>query len=153
MPFQCHFFESNFVLENIKNSDHLKLGYAVISLHGSSVNINDTDTGAIDIRGDILSSTLNGDGATSNTVGHNNKVTSGSSKWSDLSGVVIRSNVDINLQNEKSVLYGNVYERHRITEDELVDYTYLNPTESFKDWQTYQIEKEKTSLGVFSKST
>ena len=137
----------NEFFENIKNSDHLKLGCAVISLHGSSVNINDTDTGAIDIRGDILSSTLNGDGATSNTVGHKNKVTSGSSKWSDLSGVVIRSNVDINLQNEKSVLYGNVYERHRITEDELVDDTYLNPTESFKEWQTDQIEKEKTSLG------
>lgn len=136
----------NNYFNQLNDSDNLELQYAVISLHGSNVNIKDTQNGAIDIRGDILSGTLNGNGATSNTVGHDNKKTS-DSKWSDLSGVVIRSNVSINLENEKSVLYGNVYERHRITEDELVDNTHLNTAESFNEWQVLQLEQEKESLG------
>ncbi len=133
----------NNYFNQLNDSDNLELQYAVISLHGSNVNIKDTQNGAIDIRGDILSGTLNGDGATSNTVGNQSNTSDDNIKWSDLSGVVIRSNVSINLENEKSVLYGNVYERHRITEDELVDNTHLNTAESFKEWQDLQLEQER----------
>lgn len=132
----------------LETSDNLELSAAVISLHASNVTIKDNSNGGnVDIRGDIISGTLNGYGSISNTVGDED-ITIQAKPWANLNGTVIRSNVDITLNNKKSILYGNLYERHRIGEEESVKDTYKNfRDESFKEWQDLQISEEQKTLG------
>lgn len=123
---------------------------AVISAHGSTVTLSDEGRkGWFDIRGDILSGIKNGDNAKSNTLSNNiaDNVNVNSA------GKVARSYVEVVLTNSQSTLVGNVYERHRITEEEVL---FVNneevgnlykDQESFKAWHDYQYDQEKQSLG------
>lgn len=143
-------------LDKINTSNNIELRTALISAHGSSIKIDDSNGGNIDIRGDIISGMLNGSGANSNTVGHNETNESRKKNGADLKRTVVRSSIDINLSNSSSVLYGNIYERHRITDDEVVDNSYYNDginkgnsfsQNSFKLWLDKQLEEESQSLG------
>lgn len=135
-------------LDKINTSNNIELRTALLSAHGSSIKIDDSNGGNIDIRGDIISGMLNGSGANSNTVGHNAEKTK---NGANLKGTVVRSSIDINLSNSSSVLYGNIYERHRITDDEVVDNSYNGgksfSQNSFELWLNKQLEEESQSLG------
>lgn len=128
-------------------------------MHGSDVMIKDDQkAGSIDIRGDILSGMKNGKGTASNTVinekgetieentlpGHNLV------GLAHLQDTVVRSNVEISLNNKDSVLFGNIYERHRI-DGETIKRTDIGTNkqniESFDSWIKLQIENEQQSLG------
>lgn len=121
---------------------------AVISAHGSTVTLSDEgQKGWFDIRGDILAGIKNGDNAKSNTLSNNIGESANSA------GKVARSYVEVVLTNSQSTLVGNIYERHRVTENEVLfvnngeNQNLYKDEESFKAWHDYQYKQEKQSLG------
>lgn len=122
---------------------------AVIAANGSTVSItDDPESGAsgwLDIRGDVVSGVLNGDGSKSNTF----KPTVTTADEKSIVGTVTRSDVTISLTNAGSTLVGNVYERHRLVGEavELLD-SYVGATETFEAWAKDQYKQETQSLGA-----
>ena len=135
-------------IDQLNNSNNINLENAILSLHGSAISVTDEGkSGYFDIRGDIVASSLNSSDAGSNTVkkfdiDENNT-------WLKIGGTVNQSTVEITLTNEKSVLYGNIYERHRIGKEETIEFQ--SPVNGnynkFTDWNNYQKELEQNSLG------
>ena len=121
---------------------------AVIAANGATVSItDDPESGAsgwLDIRGDVVSGVLNGDGSKSNTF----KPTVTTADEKSIVGTVTRSDVTISLTNAGSTLVGNVYERHRLVGEavELLD-SYVGATETFEAWAKDQYKQETQSLG------
>ncbi|MBU3827147.1 MAG: hypothetical protein IAA31_06635, partial [Candidatus Anaerobiospirillum merdipullorum] len=135
-------------IDQLNNSNNINLENAILSLHGSAISVTDEGkSGYFDIRGDIVASSLNGSDAGSNTVkkfdGDEND------KWQDIGGTVNQSTVEITLTNEKSVLYGNIYERHRIGKEETIEFQspVTGNYNKFTAWNDYQKKLEQNSLG------
>ncbi len=135
-------------IDQLNNSNNINLENAILSLHGSAISVTDEGkSGYFDIRGDIVASSLNSSDAGSNTVKKFDSV--GNDKWINIKGTVNQSTVEITLTNEKSVLYGNIYERHRIGKEETIEFQSPenNNYSNFTKWNKYQKELEQNSLG------
>ena len=135
-------------IDQLNNSNNINLENAILSLHGSAISVTDEGkSGYFDIRGDIVASSLNSSDAGSNTVKKFNSYENG--KWINIGGTVNQSTVEITLTNEKSVLYGNIYERHRIGKEETIEFKSQVDSDynNFIEWNYYQKELEQKSLG------
>ena len=145
-------------IQNLEDAENITLENAVLSLHGSEVNITDEGKqGSFDIRGDIVASTLNSSDANSNNAKNDDPHAVNETGYS-VAGTVIHSDVTIDLTNRNSVLYGNVYERHRVGKEEAVTFVTNNDlyqkedggttvNSTFEAWRDYQETLEQQSLG------
>mgnify|MGYP000529836257 CR=1 FL=1 len=136
-------------LQKATELENQTLRSSVIAANGSTVTISDEGkSGYFDIRGDVISGVKNGDDAQSNTIVNSEKKKPADGKNYSVAGTVTRSNVTINLTNSRSTLVGNVYERHRIGDEEAIILPEdNNSTQTFKDWAQYQLKQEAATLG------
>lgn len=136
-------------LQEATKPENQTLRSSVIAANGSTVTISDEGkSGYFDIRGDVISGVKNGDDAQSNTIVNSEKKDPADGKNYSVAGTVTRSNVTINLTNSRSTLVGNVYERHRIGDEEAIILPENNKsTQTFDAWARYQLKQEAATLG------
>ena len=136
-------------LQKATKLENQTLRSSVIAANGSTVTISDEGkSGYFDIRGDVISGVKNGDDAQSNTIDNYETEDPVSGKNYSVAGTVTRSNVTIKLTNSRSTLVGNVYERHRIGDEEAIILPEENDsTQTFGAWAQYQFEQEAATLG------
>ncbi|MDM8226953.1 autotransporter outer membrane beta-barrel domain-containing protein [Parasutterella secunda] len=122
---------------------------SVIAANGANVTISDENkSGYFDIRGDVISGLKNGEDATSNTVVNINQKNPDQGFSYSAAGTVTRSQVTINLTNSNSTLVGNVYERHRVGNEEAIYLPVDNKSnQSFEAWAQEQFKQEAATLG------
>ena len=136
-------------LQKATKLENQTLRSSVIAANGSTVTISDEGkSGYFDIRGDVISGVKNGDDAQSNTIVNDENQAPASGKNYSVAGTVTRSNVTINLTNSRSTLVGNVYERHRIGNEEAIILPKdNNSAQTFEAWAQYQLKQEAATLG------
>lgn len=126
---------------------------SILAANGSNITVQDTADGWLDIRGDVVAAVKNGDGAGSNTFISLNGDPGNDYHPNYMNGTVTRATVNLTLSHENSTLVGNVYERHRVGDEEAVQKGTIEGTsaieqyQSFKDWQDEQYEAESLTLG------
>lgn len=120
----------------------VSLRTAAFAAHGSEISLSDRkDGGWLDIRGDLVAGTRN----RQNTAGGIGM--SYSNTFEHHAGAVVRAQIDVSLENASSVLYGNVYERHRVGLSEVIHGNLLGENQSFESWRKSQLAKEKAVQG------
>lgn len=128
---------------------------SILAANGADITVTDNpeSNGWLDIRGDVVAAVKNGNGAGSNTFVAQGKDLNDGVHANSMVGTVTRATVNLTLSHENSTLVGNVYERHRVGDEEAVQKetnegtSAIEQYQSFKDWQDEQYEKESLSLG------
>ena len=126
---------------------------SILAANGAEITVTDTSDGWLDIRGDVVAGVKNGSGATSNTFVSKGGELNNGQRANTMTGTVTRAAVTLALTNEKSTLVGNVYERHRVGEEEAVQLktddgkSAVHQDQSFAAWQAEQYRLERTTLG------
>lgn len=126
---------------------------SILAANGAEITVTDTGDGWLDIRGDVVAGVKNGSGATSNTFVSKGGELNNGQRANTMTGTVTRAAVTLALTNEKSTLVGNVYERHRVGEEEAVQLktddgkSAVHQDQSFAAWQAEQYRLERTTLG------
>ena len=119
-------------------------------MHGATATLDDSASGNgwLDIRGNLVASGVNRDGSWTNVMTGKN----------DADRKVNNATINVTLNNKNSKLFGNVYERHRLSEEETID-AFSQPTENdsygnsrlplyFDSWLDYIKKQEANgSLG------
>ena len=126
---------------------------SILAANGAEITVKDTGDGWLDIRGDVVAGVKNGSGATSNTFVSKGGELNNGQRANTMTGTVTRAAVKLALTNEKSTLVGNVYERHRVGQEEAVQLktdegkSAVHQDQSFAAWQAEQYRLERTTLG------
>lgn len=126
---------------------------SILAANGAEITVKDTGDGWLDIRGDVVAGVKNGSGATSNTFVSKGGELNNKKRANTMTGTVTRAAVKLALTNEKSTLVGNVYERHRVGQEEAVRLetdereSAVHKDQSFAAWQAEQYRLERTTLG------
>lgn len=126
---------------------------SILAANGAEITVKDTGDGWLDIRGDVVAGVKNGSGATSNTFVSKGGELNNGQRANTMTGTVTRAAVKLALTNEKSTLVGNVYERHRVGQEEAVQLktdegkSAVHQDQSFAAWQAEQYQLERTTLG------
>lgn len=126
---------------------------SILAANGSNITVQDTADGWLDIRGDVVAAVKNGNGAGSNTFVAQGKDLNDGVHANSMVGTVTRATVNLTLSHENSTLVGNVYERHRVGDEEAVrketngGTSAIEQYQSFKDWQDEQYKAESLTLG------
>lgn len=139
--------------EIVKADQHLR--GSILAANDSVITVTDSPdkNGWLDIRGDVVAAVKNGDGAGSNTFISQNGDPGNDYHPNYMNGTVTRATVNLTLSHENSTLVGNVYERHRVGDEEAVQKetnegtSAIEQYQSFKDWQDEQYIAESLTLG------
>ena len=124
-----------------KHEMHLR--DALQSFHGANASVADTAASWLDIRGDVLAGVKNESP---------DIFAPANSNLSKMQRVVNFASASITLENEKSRLFGNIYERHRLGKDEVPAYSdsaaLSSPASAtFAWWRKWAAAEESKHLG------
>ena len=125
---------------------------SILAANGSDITVQDSAGGWLDIRGDVVAAVKNGEDAGSNTFVSKDGGLGSDTHANYMTGTVTRATVNLTLSHENSTLVGNVYERHRVGDEEAVQTHFgqqnaVENLQSFDDWQKHQYKLEAASLG------
>lgn len=125
---------------------------SILAANGSDITVQDSAGGWLDIRGDVVAAVKNGEDAGSNTFVSKDGGLGSDTHANYMTGTVTRATVNLTLSHENSTLVGNVYERHRVGDEEAVQTHFgqqnaVENLQSFDDWQKHQYMLEAASLG------
>lgn len=137
---------------NTTTPQHLR--GSILAANGAVITVTDegVSDGWLDIRGDVVAAVKNGEDAGSNTFVSKDGDLGSDTHANYMNGTVTRATVNLTLSHENSTLVGNVYERHRVGDEEAVQTHYgqqnaVDNFQSFDAWQEHQYKLEAASLG------
>lgn len=133
----------------VSTDQHLR--GSILAANDSVISITDNieNNGWLDIRGDVIAAVKNGEDAGSNTFVSQTGSSTSETHANYMNGTVTRATVNLTLSHENSTLVGNVYERHRVGNEEAVvkSTDAVRDQQSFDAWHNDQYKEESKTLG------